>query len=243
MALEDVIAAVERREKTLTVFNPRDEAIVDDVSAYFQYQNVEIETESTPSGRPTGFAVLARDGEFLAAVDVETLRELVDEVPTGSDGIGIDDTEYHQFLQHLKETTFTSYDKEQMLQASYEIEDRAGRRGAGTLYAGFQYPSLFKDQAKRYRQLADAGVEVTVFVSNGDGYPDRSGLTVTEVQSAEIESNWFVVYDGGGRDRDKCAIVAEERSQGSFYGFWSYDPGIVDRVVNHIRDKYDRVSP
>lgn len=243
MALADVIADVEARRKTLTLFNPDDEAFVEDVEAYFETQNVEIEGETTTSGRPSGFAVLALDGEYLAAVDTGTLRDLMEGVPTGPEGVGIDDSEYHDLLQYLKETTFTSYDKGQMIQASREIEDRAYRVGSGNLYAGFQYASIFRDQETTYEGLAETGVDVVTFASPDVDPPEPRGVTVVADESEEIENTWFVVFDGGGDDRNKSAILAEEREPNSFYGFWTYDPGIVDRIVEYLSTGYDRVSP
>lgn len=243
MALADVIAAVENQRKTLTVFNPDDDDdIVSELSEYFETQNVTVRAEHTESGRPDGFATLTYDEEFLAATPLDKLRDLVESTPTGPDGVGIDDSEFEELLQYLKETTFTSYSKAQMTRASKEIEDRAWRFEHGQLHAGFQFGSIMESQRDTYEHLADRALDVHMYAAPNGTEPRFDDVEVHIEDIEELRSSWFVVFDGAGEDLHKCALLAEERSPNQFFGFWTYDPGIVDEILTHLRTRYHRVS-
>ena len=69
---------------------------------------------------------------------------------------------------------------------------------------------------------------------------DISDWITVHVDSAkEIGAFWFVIFDGNGVDIDKCGLVAEEREPGRYYGFWTYDPDIVDELVSYLEAQYD----
>jgi DICT domain-containing protein len=239
MSLASVIQDVEAREKTLTVFNPSPGGeIVSRLSAYFETQNVRVESEQTSSGRPGGFAVLSDEHVVLASTSEETLEELLDGAPLETDELGVDDREYQDFLQYLKETTFTSYDKQQMIEVSREIEDRAWRAGAGTLHAGFQFVSTIETQSSTYRDLARSQLTIHVYAAPDGASVDIDGISLHVEDDDELSSLWFVVFDGGGDDRAKSALVAEQRAPDSYYGFWTYDPTLVDRIISHLDASY-----
>jgi DICT domain-containing protein len=239
MDLRTTIDAVRRLEKDLVLFNvDSGEGIADRVAAFFDTQNVRITEAHTASGKPEDIAVLSVDGGVLAVVDVSVLRALVDQQHTGPDDLGFSDTEYEEILGYLKETTFTSYDSEQLLYASREIEDRARRVGQGTIHAGFQRCSLMADQDGIYRNLANHGIEVHAYGMADVPPPDLGSGHVHPVDTDEIAKTWFVVFDGGGDDTQKSALLAEELEADTFYGVWTYDAGIVDRVVAYLDRRY-----
>jgi hypothetical protein len=120
---------------------------------------------------------------------------------------------FRTLLGHLDGTTFTSYDTGQMVATSREIEDRAWRAGTGQLHAGFQYFTALATQQSVHAESA-----------------------------AEITDTWFVAFDGGDTPSDKCALLAEEREQDAYYGFWTYDPDIVDDVLSHLTEQYATVA-
>ncbi|WP_121822330.1 DICT sensory domain-containing protein [Halostella salina] len=243
MSLRDVIADVESQRKTLTVFNPApDSAVESDLRSYFADRNVEIRTEETDTGRPAGFAVLYRDETFLTATSTDALRELMDDLPSNDGDLGVDAAAHADVLRHLRETTFTSYSIRRMVAASREIEDRAWRVGDGRLYAGFQYVSTLDGQSDVYRDLAERPLDVHVYATPDEDPPELTGVTVHAEDDPEIERSWFVVFDGAGSDDRKCALLAEERGDREFYGFWTYDPPVVDRIVDHLKRRYGRVS-
>jgi DICT domain-containing protein len=238
MTLSDVVETIRALEKELAVFNlaPSD-PIPAELAAYFETQNVRITAHRTPSGSPA-VAVLSDADGVLDVVGVDLLREFVERPPSRPGEVGVSDGAYRAILGHLKETTFTSYDAERMLYASREIEDRARRTGDGTIHAGFQWCSVIDDQRTIYTDLDRRGIDVHVYGVPDITPPDLGGAQVHAVEAAEIAATWFVAFDGGGDDTRKCALLAEERAEDTFYGVWTYDAGLVDTVVDYLGRTY-----
>lgn len=235
MSLTELIAGVEDHEKTLTIFNA-DEETVSTLREQFHDRNLAVSAERTPSGKPEAFVVLSDDGQFVTATDVETLIRPGDERAEP----GFEGESYQPILDHLDETLFTSYDIGQMVAASREIEDRAWRLGKGALHSGFQRLSILREQMDIYEQLAEKdALDVHAYAAPDAEMPDHeTDLTIHVERSDEIERSWFVAYDGGGIDVNKCALLAEERGSRSFYGFWTYDPTTVDWIIEHLESTY-----
>ncbi|WP_416841568.1 DICT sensory domain-containing protein [Haloferax sp. DFSO52] len=237
MSLSELIAGVAADEQTLTVFNPRNDA-VERLAAHFRDRNISVQ-EATTSKGPSNFAVLGTGESFHTAVDVNAVLKDGDDIEPG-----FERESYVPILDHLDETLFRSYDRKQMLNATREIEDRAWRVGAGELHAGFQTDANLRKQLTSYRQL---GRRDDLFV-HAYIYPSDSVPTVDEFQlhlarTEEIRHSWFVVYDGNGVDDYKCALVAEENPPGSeFRGFWTYDPSTVDFIVNYLTKTYSIIE-
>ncbi len=234
MSFTELIAGVEDHEKTLTVFNAA-EGTIRTLREQFHDRNVSVLGERTPSGKPEAFTVLSDGDEFVAAADIDTVLADDGETDPGFEG----DT-YRPILDHLDETMFTSYDIEQMVAASREIEDRAWRVGKGSLHSGFQKLSILEGQMEIYEQLAQKGsLDVHAYAIPDTDVPEHdTDLTIHVERSDEIERSWFVAYDGAGVDVNKCALLAEEREPRSFYGFWTYDPSTVDWIINHLESTY-----
>jgi len=168
---------------------------------------------------------------------------LVDGGALRSGGLGIDDTDYHEILGHLKETTFTSYNKRRMVLISHEVEDRAMRVNTGRLLTGFQYNSKLLDQRTLYEQLGTTNLEIHTFGAPDGPTVDIEGVTHHAEDIEEIRRSWFVVFDGGGQDRYKTALLATEQAPNQFYGFWSDDPGVVDRIDDYLDRAYVQAKP
>jgi hypothetical protein len=245
MSLTELIRGVENHEKTLTVFNADAEA-TDAVRERFHDRNLTVRADRTASSRPGAFVVLSeeeRESDEESFVTAAALSDVLDGPDTTEPGF--DDDAYRPILDHLDETMFTSYDTRQMVAASREIEDRAWRLGKGSLHAGFQYLSILADQMHVYERLAEKdGLDVHAYA-----YPDQDSvpahdttLTIHVERTTEIERSWFVAYDGGGVDVNKCALLAEEREPRTFYGFWTYDPDTVDWIVDHLEESYGLVE-
>ena len=239
MDIRECIEFIRYTEKELCLFNvdPTD-PLRADLEIYFETQNVRITERRTASGAPRDIAVLSNTAEPLAVLDISTLRALLDAVPIAADDVGIADKEYERVLRPLKETTFTSYDSKQLLYASREIEDRARRVGCGTVHTGFQRCSVMADQRQVYTDLARRGVDVHAYGIPDTDPPDFGSGHVHPIQTDEIAATWFVVFDGGGTDTQKSALLAEERSEDSFYGVWTYDPAFVDYVLDYLTRTY-----
>jgi hypothetical protein len=235
MSLTELIAGVEDHEKVLTVFNA-DEGTAADLREQFHDRNISVSIEHTESGRPEAFVVLSDDGEFVTAADAGTVLGPDDEQTDP----GFEGDPYRPILDHLDETMFTSYDIGQMVAASREIEDRAWRIGKGSLHSGFQRLSILQDQMHIYEQLAEKNaLDVHAYAFPDADVPDHdTSLTIHVERSDEIERSWFVAYDGAGVDVNKCALLAEEREERSFYGFWTYDPATVDWIIDHLESTY-----
>ncbi|MFB6102931.1 MAG: DICT sensory domain-containing protein [Haloplanus sp.] len=233
MGLFELIAAVDAREKTLTVFNP-EAGVATALREHFADRNLTIERAEHEAG-PRNYAVLSCDDEFLAAIDVS-------DVLGSTRGVAPEFTRetYEPVLDELDETMFTSYDTERMIAASKEIEDRAWRGAAGELHAGFQTCTRFASQTDVYEHLAERGsLDVHVYAApEGRDRVDTTNPTLHLSTATEIRDTWFVTYDGGGVDAAKCALLAEERLPGSFYGFWTYDGETVDALLDHLRTTY-----
>ncbi|WP_101297734.1 DICT sensory domain-containing protein [Halegenticoccus soli] len=225
MDLHAIIDAIERRERTLTLFNPPRPSAVAELAEQFDAQQVVVEG-GTAVGGPDSFAVLSEGDRALAAIDAPALL-----------GRGPSDA-FRELLGYLDRTTFSSYDTRQMTATSREIEDRAWRAGVGSLHAGFQTVSALRSQRALYERLARTDLDVHAYAVPDAEAPDIAGVTLHLDGSPEIERTWFVVFDGGAVPSDKCALLAEERDDGRFRGVWTYDPDLVDAVLDHLTERY-----
>lgn len=244
MSLIELIAGVEAHEATLTVFNA-DPDVTDALREHFADRNVRVVDEQTGSS-PENYAVLARDGEFVTAVTVAELlprarseTKSSDEEPDDGRPSKPTNRVGAPILDHLDEAMFTSYSRADMVAASREIEDRAWRIGDGGLHAGFQTLDVLTGEADTYDLLGEKKrLDVHTYAADEGEPPDVEHYTVHTGQTAEIRETWFVAYDGSGYDDAKCALLAEERAPGEFYGFWSYDPETVDYIIDYLTERY-----
>ena len=225
MSLHSIISEVEDRGKTLTMFNPRSSEVVDGLRELFGATQVRVETASTAAG-PKSFATLSEGGTLLTAIDLAGVE------PSDLDTVL---SPAFRFLDH---STFSSFDVREMIATSREIEDRAWRAGVGQLHAGFRYLSSFSDQSNVYRDLTRKDLDIFVYAVEATSLSDVDDLTLHLTENPEIDSTWFVVYDGGENPADKCALLAEERDDGGFYGFWTYDGDLVDEVLDYLGRTY-----
>jgi DICT domain-containing protein len=232
MSLSELISGVKDHRKTVTVFNT-EESVVSELREYFADRNVSVVGESTDSGRPGQFVTLSEDGEVLTATSTERLDSLLAEDAS----LGLDERPYSSLLAHLDETMFTSWDTQQMVAASREIEDRAFRVDSGVLHAGFQYTSTLRNELPVYECLGSTDVDIHAYAVPDTEFPRSDGLALHVERAAELEQSWFVVFDGGTPETH-CALLAEERAPQSFYGFWTYDESTVDWLVEYLDTAY-----
>ncbi|MFC7020503.1 MULTISPECIES: DICT sensory domain-containing protein [Haloarcula] len=249
MSLSELIAGVEGHEQTLTVYNAGDD-VSDELRAQFADRNIRVETERTESGRPGEFVTLSDDGEVVTATSLAAFR---DELGSGSATGSVGDSPYRPLLDHLDETMFTSWSIDRLVAASREIEDRAWRVGRGALHAGFQTTTTLEGERDLYERLGETDVDVHAYAYPDSDPPTHDRFTLHHPpthdrftlhleRASEIENSWFVVFDGGGDDEQKSALLAEEREPRAFYGFWTYDPSTVDYILEHLESTYGFVE-
>ena len=240
MSLRGLIADIEARTMTLTAVNTP-ESIVDDLRDQYEDRHLTVETRSLPE-EPEQFAILSREDAFVTAVSLNDIYQPPDAEPTTETGV-----ERSPVLDHLDETLFTSYSIEEMFMASREIEDRAWRFGSGELHAGFQTLSVLEGQTDAYNQLGEhTSLSVHTYaapVSETPVVPDHDHFTLHIEHDEEIQKTWFVAYDGDGVEENMCALLAEERGDREFYGFWTYDAKTVEYLIGYLKSNYGDVEP
>lgn len=242
MTLGDFVADVAKRRKTMVVY-ASDGApdVASDVAAHFESRNVSVVHESIPAGGPDGFVVLRDEDGFVGAFSIETIAELLDPPlfrPTYRTDVS---DPWRSLYEILDNTLFASFGRRQLLGATREIENRAWRIGAGTLRVGFQSVDALAAQVKVYRRLAEqTDLAIHAFVEAGDeAVPAPDGVELFRSQGTEIGDFWFLVYDAAGDPLNACALLAEERSDGAYYGFWTYDDDRVAALSTYLRDAHE----
>ncbi|WP_408958900.1 DICT sensory domain-containing protein [Natrinema sp. 74] len=239
-SLGDFVEAIERRRKTLEV-RTDDDRVVDELRHQFETRNVEVTHRSLGSLGDTGFVIVRDiDGAFRGALGIDQFRAILSpeiHPPWELAEIDGNQTELFDFLEN---TLFTSYDRRQMLATAREIEERAWRVGSGRLYAGFQRATALAAQTEIYERLTSHdALAVTVFIDDTWDVSTLDDASIVSEPGGELGEHWFVAFDGGGDELEACALLAEERGNGEFYGFWTYEPAIVDDLVSYLERTYD----
>ena len=233
-SLREALTAVERDHKTITVFA---QDVHPELLAQFAERNATVIHRPLPEGYDEEFLMVSQGAEFLGSVDFETLDALT--TPPINPPWDPPRPEVRKLFELLDDSIFASFDRRQMLLAAREIEERAWRTDHGTLYTGFQRESAMDAQLEVYRKLAtETNLDVHLFGPTDWHPPPVPGATVHAESAGEIGEFWFLVFDGGGDSNRKCALVAEERSRGVYYGFWTFDPDRVDDLATYLRETY-----
>jgi len=235
-ALRDQIDVIESRRKTLEVYTDR-ESTVSELAAQFSTRNVRVSQHAYPAGADQEFIVIRNgDGDAQGAVGIEQFRKLI--APDIRPPWTRSETDVSELFDFLDGTLFTSFSRRQMLAVSREIEERAWRVGAGSLYVGFQNAAAVRAQASVYNRFArHSDVDTRVFIA--DEMAERVDESIAVVSGGdEIGRFWFLLFDGGGSNRSKCGLLAEEREPDRFYGFWTYEPETVDEIIDYLRTTY-----
>lgn len=237
--LRDVFVAAEATRRTIEVYSPST-AVSEAIADQFETKNVAVTHLPLPKGTTDGFVIVRDDdGQFLGTLGLDTFEAVLSPAVHPPWRLAERDVELDRIFTFLDDTLFTSYDRRQMLATAREIEERAWRIGAGTLYAGFQTEAALLAQTTVYEHLARHDrLSVRAFVSADWDVTVSERIPVISSDADEIGDFWFVVYDGGPRKLERCALIAEERAPGSYYGFWTYDSAVVEDLVSYLDTEY-----
>lgn len=225
-----ILEDAETDQKTARALNVTDEASVRPVADYLSKHGVDLHVERTESRQPTDALLLESDGRFLAASPLARVARFADARATDRELDG----RTPAVVAQLDDTRFDSYDKQRMVLASRIVEFRAWNHRDGELHAGFQQLSKVDLQRNVYRNLSTVPLDVHVYGAADWDRPDDLDVHVHADDGDEVARHWWVVYDGNGRDEDKATLLAREVGDGEFFGFWTYDPVVADRVLDRL---------
>ncbi|QLK25638.1 histidine kinase [Natrinema zhouii] len=239
-SLDAFLERTERRRKTLEVYTD-DDAVVEALRRQFETRNVDVTHRSLGSLDDPGFVIVrSGDGEFRGALGIDQFRAILSPRTHPPWALADDDNDRSKLFDFLENTLFTSYDRRQMLATAREIEERAWRVGSGRLYTGFQRATALSEQVGVYERLGSHdSLTVAVFLDDAWNEPAPDGVPVVSEPGSELGDYWFVAFDGGDNEMETCALLAEERRDGEYYGFWTYDPATVDEFVTYLETTYD----
>lgn len=236
--LSGPLETVEQRRKVLEVYTDSD-ALVAELREQFATRNVEVVHHSLQSTSGREFVIIrTQDGTYSGALGLEQFRKILSPTIQLPFGVSDPDEDLSDLFDFLDNTVFASFDRRQMLAVSREIEERAWRVGRGTLYVGFQRAAALRSQRSVYEQFAhETDVDAQLFISDELSTGLDPGLDVVSDATPELGQYWFLMFDGGD-DQSKCGLLAEEREPGQFYGFWTYEPEMVDDIVDYLERTY-----
>jgi hypothetical protein len=238
-SIHEMIETVEAAGLTLTLCNyDGDDDLATALRSYFGRHNVDVRTATLSTETPANVALLHRGRESLAASDVSALATAVGDGDDDSPSAGARPA----VIDHVHRNEYAVADgtKLELVRISRLMESRALGTGRGTLHAGFQDVSRVDDDLgtrRLYERIAGSDVDVHLYGRPGE-VPRESYDALHTAETGELVDSWFVVYDGGGRNARKGALVCEETAPGRYTGFWSYQPSLVDAVTGYLERTY-----
>jgi hypothetical protein len=241
MSYAELIDAITTADIQLCVYNHEGpEAAIADIVSYFDVDAADVSRKQS-TDKPNGVAVVAVGGDLLLEAQVDTLRKAVTTTTEVLRNADPDEPLPSDLMMSFDDATFTSYDRQRLLVASRHIERRVHRVGSGTLHTSFQYLSNLANDLPTltyYNLLARAGVDIHVYGIPDETLENANGITVVGVESDEIASTWMVTFNGDGNDDEKAALVAREQVSNDWRGFWTFDPAVVDEVIEYTTAAY-----
>ena len=238
-SLREVFERVERRQKTLEIYTD-DDTLADELETQFATRNVRIERHPSRPVGGRGFVVV-RDatGRFQTAVGLSQLEAMVSPEIHPPWRLEETDTDMATLFDFLENTIFTSYSRRQLLVVTREIEERAWRTDSGTMYIGFQRSGAFNRQASVYNRFArERDVTIRIYVADEWTAETADAIRVISDTGGELGQFWFVLFDGGSSPQSASGLLAEERTPGRYYGFWTDDPERVETISGYLETTY-----
>lgn len=180
------------------------------------------------------------DGDFVAAIGLEAAREFL-EPPIVAPWAETDaDDSYRRVIEVFQATVWRALDRRQLLAISREIEDRAWRVGSGTLRVSFQRAAALEAMAPVYVRLAgESTLDVHVYIADDWERPSIPGVTIHADAGPEIGEFWAITFDGDGDELRTSGLIARERADGTFEGYWTDDAALVAELEDALRDSVD----
>ncbi|PCR90158.1 DICT sensory domain-containing protein [Natrinema ejinorense] len=243
-SLRESFETVTRRRKTLEIHTD-EESVATELRHQFDTRNVDVTHQPLGSIDETGFVIIRTDdGEFQGALGIDQFEAILSPDIHPPWELDEPDHDHAELFRFLENTLFSSYSRRQMIATSREIEERAWRVGRGRLYAGFQRAGALRAQADIYERFGThESITVAVFLDEQRDVAFPDPVTVITDADSELGAFWFVVFDGGGSDLHQCALVAEERDPGQYYGFWTFEPTIVSELFAYLERTYAVSEP
>lgn len=241
-SLHGLIEEVAAERQTLTVLNYDDDAsLLESLETYFERLNVEVRTTETPTETPRNTAILHRGSDPVDMAPVRILDRAV-RIERADDAADFETVERPTLLRRAENDCYRvdGGGKQYLIDISRLVEEEALDVGRGTLYTGFQRLDRIDDEygtSRIYERIAASLVDTHLFGQSGD-VPDAGSHTLHTEPDGELVVAWFVVFDGGGNDDRKVALVCEETDPGTYRGFWTRRPDLVDRTVASLRERY-----
>jgi len=237
-SVRDALERIRGPQTTITTYGPeRDDALHE----FLERFDVELSHERLPIPASQSYLTVRRDGTYHGSASLPDSAGVDDPPRNPPWDDTVETAGYRELTALLAGTAFTSVQRRHLLATSREIEDRAWRVGRGTLYAGFQSLSAFRSQLAVYRRLAaETALDVRVYGAPDWEPPEVPGVLVHSGDGVESELGafWFVAFDGGGDDEMACALVAEQETDDTYRGAWTYDPAVVRAFTAYLDETY-----
>ncbi|WP_126663069.1 DICT sensory domain-containing protein [Haloterrigena salifodinae] len=253
MTLSDYFDRLEAPARTVTIYAPQPRpAIADRIETETGVDTVDYRSLPAAATTKEGFLVVrevaektsdepasAEDGEFVAAIGLEAAREFL-EPPIVAPWAETDDGAYRRVIEVFEATVWQALDRRQLLAISREIEARAWRVGSGTLRVSFQRAAALEAMAPVYVRLAgESTLDVHAYVADEWDRPSIPGVTVHADAGPEIGTFWVLAFDGGGDELRTGGLIARERADETFEGYWTDDATLVAELEDALRDSVD----
>ncbi|WP_123538292.1 DICT sensory domain-containing protein [Halosimplex salinum] len=223
--------------KRITTFGPEAYADVESVLGQF---DATLTHEYLPIPESDSYLTVRSGDRHLGSVSAAALGDLRDPVERPPWDTETRESAYRELVSLLSGTTFVMDDRRRLVATAREIEDRAYRHGRGRLSVTFQSLSAFRAQVPAYRRLVGStDLEVVVFGTPDWEPPPIENVTVEPDTTGELTEFWVVAFDGDGADGRKCAMIAEEADPDEYTGVVTYDPAVVDDLIEYLERAVD----
>lgn len=226
-SLTDVLQLAERGRHTVTAYAP---TVPANLSRHFETEHVTFRHVPVDVSPPS--VVVAEEDEVRSVLRLDTVEAFA---TAESERADTEDRGHREFLSGFSEMALAGLGRRQLLTISREFEDCAFQAGEGTVHAGFQSLSTFRDRMDDYQRLGERGLDVHVYGTPDWAPPYVPGVTVHPERAPEVGRSWFVAYDGAD---DQCALLAEEVDVDRYRAIWTEEPALVDCLQEYLTREY-----